>query len=380
MRRVVGPTAACDKLRCRLEGSRVVVCVLHAGAVLQLSALHGHRIPRLPPLRRVREIPVLYRSRSGAAGLCRADGTSLVPAAAVDFHAVYLLESLALHRPEFRNFDDVCSPRGTLANKSRERGAAPCFHGLVSDAALQLPYGALGRRAYSFLGTASKVHLARARHARPIFHRGQRMGISFACEAQQLESAVADGDAGDHTVPVVLVARSDRARERPGSAADPLLQRDPGAFALGPVSLDYQLLPEKRGARDGSDLLEFRALPARTGGGGIALFVPGPWIVSRLFHADFAASFLTFTALVNLHHFMLDGAIWKLRDSRVAALLLDSRERLATKDPEARSPVAASVRWLVGRTLAARALRVGTVVVLLVWGGMDRLHFYWANV
>src|SRR5215471_8922272 len=267
MRRVVGPTAACDKLRCRLEGSRVVVCVLHAGTVLQLSALHGHRIPRLPPLRRVREIPVLYRSRSGAAGLCRADGTSLVPAAAVDFHAVYLLESLALHRPEFRNFDDVCPPRGTLANKSRERGAAPCFHGLVSDAALQLPYGALGRRAYSFLGTASKVHLARARHARPIFHRGQRMGISFACEAQQLESAVADGDAGDHTVSVVLVARSDRARERPGSAADPLLRRDPGGFTLGQVSLDYQLLPEKRGARGGSDLLEFRALPARTGGG-----------------------------------------------------------------------------------------------------------------
>ena len=114
--------------------------------------------------------------------------------------------------------------------------------------------------------------------------------------------------------------------------------------------------------------------------GGIALFVPGPWIVSRLFHADFASSFLTFTALVNLHHFMLDGAIWKLRDSRVAALLLDSRERLAAKDREARSPVAASVRWLAGGTFAARALRVGTVVVLLVWGGMDRLHFYWANV
>src|SRR4029077_14778809 len=57
--------------------------------------------------------------------------------------------------------------------------------------------------------------------------------------------------------------------------------------------------------------------------GGIALFIPGPWIVSRIFHADFAASFLTFTALVNIHHFILDGAIWKLRDSRIAALLLD---------------------------------------------------------
>jgi len=58
--------------------------------------------------------------------------------------------------------------------------------------------------------------------------------------------------------------------------------------------------------------------------GGIALFVPGPWIVSRLFHADFAASFLTFTALVNIHHFILDGALWKLRDSRIASLLVSS--------------------------------------------------------
>ena len=63
--------------------------------------------------------------------------------------------------------------------------------------------------------------------------------------------------------------------------------------------------------------------------GGIALFVPGPWLASRLFHYDFSASFLLFTALVNIHHFILDGAIWKLRDNRVAGLLLNSPERLS---------------------------------------------------
>ena len=114
--------------------------------------------------------------------------------------------------------------------------------------------------------------------------------------------------------------------------------------------------------------------------GGIALFVPGPWIVSRLFHADFAASFLTFTALVNLHHFILDGAIWKLRDSRIAALLLDTREHKAAKDAEGRGRVAAVYHWLAGKTFAARSLRVAAIILLLVWGGMDRLHFYWANV
>lgn len=112
--------------------------------------------------------------------------------------------------------------------------------------------------------------------------------------------------------------------------------------------------------------------------GGIALFIPGPWIVSRLFHADFAASFLAFTALVNIHHFLLDGAIWKLRDSRIATFLLN--------DPAAASSgqgnptgVAAFFQWIAGASPAARALRIGTLVVLLLWGGLDRLRFYWAN-
>src|SRR5208283_5426886 len=57
--------------------------------------------------------------------------------------------------------------------------------------------------------------------------------------------------------------------------------------------------------------------------GGIALFIPGPWIVSRVLHFDFTTSFLIFTAVVNIHHFILDGALWKLRDSRISAMLID---------------------------------------------------------
>jgi hypothetical protein len=59
--------------------------------------------------------------------------------------------------------------------------------------------------------------------------------------------------------------------------------------------------------------------------GGIALFIPGPWIASHVFHFDFTRSFLIFTALVNLHHFILDGAIWKLREGRIASLLIQSQ-------------------------------------------------------
>ncbi|HTZ46913.1 MAG TPA: tetratricopeptide repeat protein [Verrucomicrobiae bacterium] len=113
--------------------------------------------------------------------------------------------------------------------------------------------------------------------------------------------------------------------------------------------------------------------------GGIALFIPGPWLASRVFHADFATSFLTFMALVNLHHFLLDGAIWKLRDSRIAWFLLNKREA-APKVQTSPSRTAAFFRWIAGTTFTARSLRVALIVLLLLWGAMDQLRFYWANV
>jgi Tfp pilus assembly protein PilF len=113
--------------------------------------------------------------------------------------------------------------------------------------------------------------------------------------------------------------------------------------------------------------------------GGIALFIPGPWIVSRVFHADFAASFLTFTALVNIHHFILDGAIWKLRDSRIAAVLLDDQQKSAHGADEKQNGFARAARWLTGRAPAARAFRIATAALLFVWAAVDQLHFWWAS-
>lgn len=110
--------------------------------------------------------------------------------------------------------------------------------------------------------------------------------------------------------------------------------------------------------------------------GGIALFVPGPWMASRAFHHDFTASFLIFTALVNIHHFILDGAIWKLRDGRVASLLLNSRHRIANAASDAGGSIAAGARWLVGGSVGARALRVSAAVLLLTWGSVDQLRYY----
>jgi len=112
--------------------------------------------------------------------------------------------------------------------------------------------------------------------------------------------------------------------------------------------------------------------------GGIALFVPGPWLASRVFHHDFTASFLVFTALVNIHHFILDGAIWKLRDGRISSLLLNSRESIASATSQAGGRIAGAWQWFVGSQPAARSLRVSAALLLLVWGTVDQVHHYLA--
>jgi tetratricopeptide (TPR) repeat protein len=112
--------------------------------------------------------------------------------------------------------------------------------------------------------------------------------------------------------------------------------------------------------------------------GGIALFVPGPWLASRAFHHDFTASFLIFTAMVNIHHFILDGAIWKLRDGRIASLLLNSRERIANAGANATGRLGAAWQWLIGSTAGARSLRIGAALLLLVWGTVDQARYYLA--
>ena len=110
--------------------------------------------------------------------------------------------------------------------------------------------------------------------------------------------------------------------------------------------------------------------------GGIALFIPGPWLVSYIFHFDFTTSFLIFTALVNIHHFLLDGAIWKLRDSRIASRLIGSGDKPETgAAPGAKSPSSVAPQGRLRRLVSAPAFRVAVVGVLFLWGAADQVHF-----
>jgi tetratricopeptide (TPR) repeat protein len=120
--------------------------------------------------------------------------------------------------------------------------------------------------------------------------------------------------------------------------------------------------------------------------GGIALFIPGPWLVSYIFHFDFTTSFLIFTALVNIHHFLLDGAIWKLRDSRVSSVLVASSEAAAAgpaasnaraTKPKSKSKATESAppQPAYRRFLSAPAFRVAVIGLFFLWGAADQIHF-----
>jgi tetratricopeptide (TPR) repeat protein len=119
--------------------------------------------------------------------------------------------------------------------------------------------------------------------------------------------------------------------------------------------------------------------------GGIALFIPGPWLVSYIFHFDFTTSFLIFMAVVNIHHFILDGALWKLRDTRVASVLIDRGAKsapVAETQPaikkSSRKKPAAAAKASRSRILAP-AFAIGATTLLFLWGGMDQVHFALSN-
>ncbi len=101
--------------------------------------------------------------------------------------------------------------------------------------------------------------------------------------------------------------------------------------------------------------------------GGIALFIPGPWFASYVLGRDFAISALIFNSVINIHHFILDGAIWKLRDTRVRSLLSVTDATVTNITREA--------SWIpVGRSW--RLAGAAAIGVLLIVAGMDQVRYY----
>ncbi len=110
--------------------------------------------------------------------------------------------------------------------------------------------------------------------------------------------------------------------------------------------------------------------------GGIALFIPGPWLSSRVFGYDLVESFFIFAALINLHHFILDGAIWKLRDGRIARLLLGRNPPAVDRADAAVIAPTSRWAWWIGPSAGARAIRWGLVIGLLALAAIDQAQFW----
>jgi tetratricopeptide (TPR) repeat protein len=67
--------------------------------------------------------------------------------------------------------------------------------------------------------------------------------------------------------------------------------------------------------------------------GGVLLWLGSARVLSQAFAVDYGLSFLIMLTLINLHHFVMDGAIWKLRDGRIARLLLAAEAPAASRAP-----------------------------------------------
>ena len=108
--------------------------------------------------------------------------------------------------------------------------------------------------------------------------------------------------------------------------------------------------------------------------GGVALFIPGPWLASYAGRFDFTSSMLIVTAVVNIHHFILDGVVWKLRDPRVSKVLTSSQQ--AASEPA--SPRAANVSAM-SRGSGARSESVGCArprsILLIGLAGVDQWRY-----
>jgi tetratricopeptide (TPR) repeat protein len=105
--------------------------------------------------------------------------------------------------------------------------------------------------------------------------------------------------------------------------------------------------------------------------GGVALFLPGPWLISYVFHYDFTSSMLIFIALVNIHHFVLDGAIWKLREGRIAGILVSSPGRV-------RSSLWGVAAWIASGGRTARTFRIAAATLLVLIAILDQARFFLA--
>jgi len=132
-------------------------------------------------------------------------------------------------------------------------------------------------------------------------------------------------------------------------------------------SVQYLWVTQYFARRDEGAAWRSRAYWTAVGLGGLALFLPVPWLASYVGRVDFTASVLIVTAVVNLHHFMIDGVVWKLRDPRVGRTL--TADAVAGGVAPRRAPVP---RWRI-------PVVAGAAVALVALAGLDQWRYQLAQ-
>ena len=109
--------------------------------------------------------------------------------------------------------------------------------------------------------------------------------------------------------------------------------------------------------------------------GGAALFLPIPWLASYGWHVDFTASIFIVAAIVNLHHFMIDGVVWKLRNPRVGRVLVQADATAADAAPATAAGAATADAAPGRRPVFTWAWRAALVAALALLAAVDQWRY-----
>src|SRR5215469_7531519 len=135
-----------------------LVCrVLCAGAVLQLSALHGDDLPRVSPRSGLPALPHLYGTHRVADADDGSVDSLLGSRTALDLHFVPGGQSLALQRSELRPVHAVRTPGGRQAGTMDPARDLRIVSAIVCNSAGELQHRAFDRPAFCVAESASFV-------------------------------------------------------------------------------------------------------------------------------------------------------------------------------------------------------------------------------
>src|ERR1700722_5214067 len=150
--RVVGPAAPGVVSFPGFKRADMVSRILRAGTVLQLSALHGDDLPRLPPRGRLSQVSDIHGSHHRASRTDSAAVASLAAHSALDFHHLPDLESVALQRPELWTVHDVRAPGRRRSQQIGSAGFVRSVYRVVLASVPGLSYGPVDRPSIYFAG------------------------------------------------------------------------------------------------------------------------------------------------------------------------------------------------------------------------------------